>query len=959
MMKKFLPIGILALTAAISLPTFAIPAKPGLRTVTAPNGEEYKVRLVGDEYYHQYFTEDGYPLIQKDGEFYYCDITNSGDIVDSGIRAGKIAGRDTQAKDFLSKINMQTLESRIQKRSQMTTRRQSVAQSVSVPMKAPQRALGLEGPPYEQGYGLFPPERGSQFPSYGDQKALVILVEYQDVKFHTDYLGGVSAGDYFTRMLNEDGFSDYGGTGGAAEYFRTQSENAFRPQFDVYGPITLSKNMASYGGNDWSGNDKDPAAMVVEACDQLNATVDFSQYDRDGDGYIDNVFVFYAGRGEASGGTSDTVWPHSWTVSAGGYPNKVYDGVKLDRYGCSNEWESGRPDGVGTFVHEFSHVMGLPDLYATSYTGAFTPGEWSALDYGPYNNDGMTPPNYSAFERYALGWIKPREITEAVSATLQPIDENVCGIIRTNLDNEFFLLENRQKTGWDRFIPGHGMLIWHIDYNNSVWTNNRVNNTSSHQYVDIEEADGTQTDGSRDGDPFPGTANKRTFTADTAPAMKTWKQVRIDFPITNISEGEDGNITFDVLGGATINVPKTTANAAEDVTFEGFTAKWNKVDGYEHLLSVYQKAEDGTKSYLPGLKNRNVLNADSYYVTGVEANQEYFYTVTVTSGWFTGTPSDEVQVITGKMTIDHYAPEALAATDVTGNSFVANWTALEDATEYFVNVYTKEFGAPLIDICDFTDGVQNLPPGWSTSSGSGYSMKSYSGEAVPSLRLAGGQFITTPNYEDGVKEISFWHRGNASGVDDVIEVMAYTPSGNEILTKVPVETTAGGKIVTVTDIPEDTYRVRLLYFCAADNGCVAIDDIKVGHGVTYENVAVADYADKSYGNNLKGLVKGLNMMTDYYYTVTASDGVRKSMVSNEMHVTTKESGASVDHVNMGAFCLEVAGLQISCSGNELIEVYDYSGMNVAKGFGMVTLPRAGLYIVKVPARGYLKKVAIR
>ena len=188
----------------------------------------------------------------------------------------------------------------------------------------------------------------------------MILVEYTDVKFHTAADGyKTDAKDYFTRMLNEDGFNDFGGTGGAAEFYRFNSHGAFRPVFDVFGPVTLSHDMAYYGGNDswWNGNDLRPEQMVIEACDMLDDEIDFSQYDRDGDGYVDNIFIFYAGRGESSGGSSDTVWPHAWNLASAGYSNEVHDGVIVDRYGCSNEWESGRPDGVGTFVHEFSHMV--------------------------------------------------------------------------------------------------------------------------------------------------------------------------------------------------------------------------------------------------------------------------------------------------------------------------------------------------------------------------------------------------------------------------------------------------------------------------------------------------------------------------------------------------------------------------------------------------------------------------
>ena len=327
--------------------------------------------------------------------------------------------------------------------------------------------------PQKSQIGLF----DTGFPSKGEQKGLVVLVEYKDVKFtHNDPYS------YFNRMLNEDGFSDYGGTGCAAEYFRECSDNQFRPKFDVYGPITLSQNMSYYGGNDYSGNDKNPQKMAIEACQQLDATVDFSEYDRDGDGFIDNVFIFYAGRGEASGGSSNTVWPHSWNVTAAEYTSYIFDGVQLDRYACSNEWEGSRPDGVGTFIHEFSHVMGLPDLYATSYTSAFTPGGWSVLDHGSYNNGGCTPPLYSAYERYSLGWITPQVLDGPASVRLNSIGSNQACIIPTGDENEFFLIENRQKTSWDKYIPGHGMLVWHVDYDAYVWRQNTVNNNADHQY---------------------------------------------------------------------------------------------------------------------------------------------------------------------------------------------------------------------------------------------------------------------------------------------------------------------------------------------------------------------------------------------------------------------------------------------------------------------------------------------
>ncbi|MDE6402664.1 MAG: M6 family metalloprotease domain-containing protein, partial [Muribaculaceae bacterium] len=328
----------------------------------------------------------------------------------------------------------------------------------------------------------------SNFPRTGKIRSLVILVQYKDTKFTLS-----DPYSYFNNMLNQEGFSEYNGTGSARDYFLFNSNNQFDPDFDVFGPYTLKNNRSYYGGNDSDGYDKLPEEMVVEACKGLASQINFADYDLDNDGYVDNVFVIYAGEGEASGGPENSVWPHAWELSSAGKAFKL-NGKTIDSYGCTNEWVDNRPDGVGTFVHEFSHVMGLPDLYATDYSSAVTPGEWSVLDYGPYNNDGCTPPNYSIFERNAMGWCEPTVLDGPDSVTLRDITlTNEGCIIPTTKTNEFFLLENRQQTGWDTYLPGHGMLIWHVDFNQQVWDNNSVNNTASHMYVELEKADGTSS----------------------------------------------------------------------------------------------------------------------------------------------------------------------------------------------------------------------------------------------------------------------------------------------------------------------------------------------------------------------------------------------------------------------------------------------------------------------------------
>lgn len=508
-MKKQLFALLLACVAMTS--ALAVPARRGFIEKIGPDGQPVAVQLIGDEFGHYWVDADGRTMIDN-GERLECA---SGDLINqiTTHRSARFEKRNTTIK----------------------------ARSKKAAAKVPGRI------------GTFP---GTTFPAIGKQKAIVVLVEYKDVKFRigTD----AQAKTYFTNMLNEDGFSQYNGTGSAHEYFIDSSNGLFDCQFDVYGPITLNNNMSYYGGNDSYGNDLRPEEMVIEACQQLDATVDFSEYDRDNDGIIDNVYVIYAGQGEASGGSSNTVWPHSWSIVEGAGKNLEFDGVLLDTYGCSNEWESytnggeGGPDGIGTFVHEFSHILGLPDLYHTEDAYAtYTPGSWSVLDYGPYNNDGRTPPAYSAFERNAIGWIDLKELTEDAGDVILPeLNYSNEALVITNPTNsgEFYLIESRQQKGWDKYLPATGMLIWHVDYNYSSWELNEVNNVKSHQGVDLIEADGLAEKSTRNGgDCFPGTHQVTSY------SPKWWNNNSTGIDIDDIELTVDGGVMFTVSENAGSN----------------------------------------------------------------------------------------------------------------------------------------------------------------------------------------------------------------------------------------------------------------------------------------------------------------------------------------------------------------------------------------------------------------------
>ena len=614
---------IAAVAASVALNASAVPAKRGLRTVVQPDGTELTIQKVGDESRHFTLTADGMLLTRDaNGQYSYARIDKSGRLVSSGIRALNANARPSGHRYLMQNIDEVDMTALDKMRAKNPAHSLNAVNAEALRLnggsyrnaKAPAKAAGSLP---QSGMGRFT----SNFPRTGKIKGLVILVEYTDVKFNSGYK--TDAKTYFNDLLHKEGFNEYNGTGCATEYFRKQSNGQFDPEFDLYGPVTLPNPMSYYGGNDTYGDDKAPHMMVVHACQQLDKTVDFSQYDNDGDGYVDNVFIFYAGQGEASYGSDDTVWPHSWEVSSGTGSKFRLDGVIIDRYACTNEWERSTPDGVGTFIHEFSHVMGLPDLYHTSSSSAsYTPGAWSVLDYGPYNNNGRTPPNYSVYERNTMGWINPELIDGEVKfVSLDEIGGSNQGcIIQTDKTNEFFLLENRQLTDWDKYLPGHGMLVWHVDYQTSVFDNNSVNNNSSHQYVDIIEANNranSNSDATMAGYTWPGTSNKTEFGPNSSPALKSWSGYKPEITLMEISEN-NGVITFGVNGVLQAPVADEAVTGGSD----WFNASWTAVDEAEsyELTVTATTGATGSGSETAEFTGQKVpqgwfTNATSYYTS--------------------------------------------------------------------------------------------------------------------------------------------------------------------------------------------------------------------------------------------------------------------------------------------------------------------------------------------------------
>lgn len=516
--------GMAAAMLALPMVCSARPANPTPWTIIQPDGSELTIRLAGDENCNAYFTADGYLLMGTMEEgLTYATLDANGLPASSGLLARNPELRSQADLELLKSMTPAVTLSALEKRD--------------APIKA---HLKTRGP------GICP----SSLEAKGEKKCLVILVNYNDRKFFYD---DEKCHEFYEEWLNGDRFTTNGATGSCRQYMLDNSMGQFAPHFDLYGPVTLPKNMKYYGANSGGRTDIKAHEMVTDAARILKedpeVEINFADYDNDGDGIVDNIVIIYAGKGESDQGGDTTVWPHSSSLSMRDFNVTRYDDVKLDHYACINELASAskKPTGIGGFLHEFSHVMGLPDLYATNYQQILTPGDYSILDHGSYNNMDRTPAGYSAFERYALDWMEPEEIYDSGEYTLEHLMSSNKAYKITNDDdpNEFFIFENRQKKGWDEYIPGHGMLIWHIKYVRNSFENNTLNNDPKMQLVDIEEADQKFGESDRNGDTFPGTSDVTDFGFLTIPAMKFWAD---DAPkpgveIYNIKESSN-KITF-------------------------------------------------------------------------------------------------------------------------------------------------------------------------------------------------------------------------------------------------------------------------------------------------------------------------------------------------------------------------------------------------------------------------------
>lgn len=625
---------LLVISAAHS---FGSPAKRGHIRLIQPDGSSFAATFRGDEFTKIKTTADGYAIMQdENGWWCYATFDDTGARTCSGWKVGQ-AAPDAVLTDSRH-IPHELLA------------RKAASLKAEAAGKACQR--------------LPVPElmtAGATKAPVVTKHGIVILAEFQDVRFE-------SSEEDFEAMLTQTGYDRYGATGSAKEYFEEQFAGVVGFEFDVSRIVTLKGKMEYYGGNDSYGNDIRPTELIIEACRLADQDVDFSAYDDNGDGVVDNVFVFFAGDDEAEGGSEDCIWSHSWYLSSVSRNTLTLDGCIIDGYACASEMtrihdETGnlqerRISGIGTFCHEYSHTFGLADMYDTDYDseGGWAAGLWgstSIMDGGNQNNHGNTPPNFNAIERYMLGITDPIRMRRDGTYSMLPI--NIKGeyfLLESEEDGEFYLFECRSSgQKWDAYIGGSGMLVYHIDRREEVMNRwnilNNVNSDASHQHADLVEADGRAdsfTDindylsrrGNIQGVFFP-YKDMDKLLPGARPGLNFWSGYDGKVSITEIRMDDEGGISFNFTGDADETTPPSVRSSVScDAFCDGAILNFKSNREYEGAATVsygitgQRSTTVSVMPYIPGhyaISLEGLKPSESYTVTmsfslnGVEGKQ--------------------------------------------------------------------------------------------------------------------------------------------------------------------------------------------------------------------------------------------------------------------------------------------------------------------------------------------------
>ncbi len=624
-MRKFHYLFLTLVLVALGTTTaLAVPANPNPVEITQPDGTKITVQLKGDEKIKWAQTLDGYSILfNKEGIYEYAVKNEKGDLVPSGVKVKMPEDQTIEEKSLLNKLEKGLFYSKSQV---------ELMHSIwSIKEKEGEKA----------------------FPTTGNRNLVCILVGFTDKAF-------TKTQSDFNNLFNQVGYTTGGATGSVKDYYLENSYTQFNLTVDVAGPYTLAQNMAYYGANDSYGNDVRPRTMVTEAVNLANASVNYANYDNDSDGYVDAVYVIFAGYGEEAYGPANAIWSH-----ASGITPVYLDGKYVSRYSCSPELSGNSGTTItriGVICHEFGHVLGAPDYYDTDYAesgGEFDgTGGWDLMAGGSWNNGGATPAHHNAYTKtYTYGWASVTTLSSPAIITLNNSVDNSDSFYRINTttSNEFFLIENRYKHKFDASLPGSGMMIYHVHsgyasaaYNNIINIGHplKMYPVSANATIDPTATITSYGTINSTSCPWP-YSSKTSFTDATLPSSKSWAGANTAKPITNLTRNATAKtVTFYFMGGV---IEWPTNFESTPISSSQIDLSWNKTNGKDVLLAYSLDGVFGTPSatnYVAGNAisgGGTVIYAggnETFSHTDLDINVKYYYKIwsklTSTPTWSLG-----------------------------------------------------------------------------------------------------------------------------------------------------------------------------------------------------------------------------------------------------------------------------------------------------------------------------------
>ncbi len=906
------------LLTIFAVATYAVPATPLPTNIVLADGTTIEVYLRGDEYASYYTLQDGTPIR-----------------IENGV----------------------------------------VIHDVTLPEKALQKRRAARQTNVQ----------ASSFPTTGSPKGLVILVNFADKKF-------IKTREEFSNMLNQSGYAENNAIGSVRDYFIASSDSTFQPIFDVYGPYDLPNPMKYYGeALSDDVHDVNAEAMIMHACAAaFSDSVDFSQYDVDDDGKIDNVFVYYAGHNQAEHAPSETIWPHRSSISS----QPSYGGKRLYDYACSSELKgkSGKTMcGIGTFCHEFSHVLGLSDMYDTQ-TDKETTGAWDLMTSGNYNGDGRRPPTYTAFERYSMGWLEPIVLSEAGQYLLQPMVSHhtaylipvSTGTIEPNTNGEYFLIENRQPVGWESYsgcIPGHGMLVWHVNYKSGLWASNTPNSGNNLSCF-IECASGENRTHGSSSDLFPGYTGKTMF------MPKSIAGVDLQKPLLNIQEvGEDvvfvfirdGNkhLSFTPATLLELNSEYTTysngsverdmpaqrialegasLDPAEDVIMKTSDSNFQfSCDSISWVSSlVLRPAPDSSLQASLFMRYRPTMQTCEYEEGNIQAQQGAAIAILQLKG-----KAPRQVLIT--------PPIAKQTKNITPYSAELQWASVTDATHYYLTMYQFKEGETEFtqDFEYFDSPTAVAQAGWQTNFNTLSSLMKESGYYSLWFKNFTDTAVTE-EYALPITDIRFWYGVPTTDADTVgeLNIEAYNGTEWQLLDNVTVKKRDRKKTYEKTFDTASYIKFRITFLPSNDESVgVCIDNF------TATCNKMIDYLYRDEEKTIVAVegedivtcyIDGLLPNEEYFYKVRVSDKGHEPCEEHIKEMLEPQSVMTLDgKIGEQDLTYVLEGLQYNApkrviylpeaDGERTLYFYDVMGQLVA----YVPVP-AQQNRVEIPQDGFVK-----